>query len=58
LASGEPLPLLESWQLGPIPLYIAFPPNRHVSAKLRVFIERVAEVMAQHATITHQHDSW
>jgi DNA-binding transcriptional LysR family regulator len=32
-----------------MPLYVAFPPNRHVSAKLRVFIDWVAELMAQHA---------
>ncbi|WP_016914770.1 hypothetical protein [Vreelandella stevensii] len=29
-----------------MPMYIAFPPNRHVSAKLRVFIDWVVEVMA------------
>ncbi|MFP3701057.1 LysR family transcriptional regulator, partial [Burkholderia sp. SIMBA_013] len=39
----------EDWQLDPMPLYIAFPPNRHVSAKLRVFIDWVAELMAEHA---------
>lgn len=33
--------------LDPMPLYVAFPPNRHVSAKLRVFIEWVAELMGQ-----------
>ena len=28
-----------------MPLYLAFPPNRHVSGKLRVFIEWVAELI-------------
>ncbi len=28
-------------------LYVAYPPNRHVSAKLRVFIDWVAQLMAQ-----------
>ena len=37
-----------------MPMYIAFPPNRHVSAKLRVFIDWVAELMAQHAPIANR----
>lgn len=48
-ASGELVPLFEDWRLDPMPLYIAFAPNRHVSAKLRVFIEWVAGLMAEHA---------
>ncbi|MES2402459.1 MAG: LysR family transcriptional regulator [Pseudomonadota bacterium] len=52
LASGELVPLFEGWRLDPMPLYIAFPPNRHVSSKLRVFIEWVAELMGEHALIT------
>ena len=47
--SGALLPLFEDWQLEPMPLYLAYPPNRHVSAKLRVFIDWVAELMAEHA---------
>jgi hypothetical protein len=31
---------------------VAFPPNRHVSIKLRVFIDWVAELMARHAPVT------
>lgn len=34
-----------------LPDYVAFPPNRHVSRKVRVFIEWVAELIAQHAPI-------
>jgi DNA-binding transcriptional LysR family regulator len=51
LARGELVRLLEGWQLDAMPLYIAFPPNRHVSAKLRVFMEWVAGVMAEHARL-------
>lgn len=46
VANGELLPLFEDWQLDPMPLYIAYPPNRHVSLKLRVFIDWVVELMA------------
>jgi DNA-binding transcriptional LysR family regulator len=49
VASGELVPLFDAWQLDPMPMYVAFPPNRHVSAKLRVFIDWIVELMAQHA---------
>ena len=42
---------LERGRLEPMPLYLAFPPNRHVSAKLRVFIDWIVELMAQHAPV-------
>jgi len=47
LASGELVALFEDWRLDPMPLYLAFPPNRHVSAKLRVFIDWIAELKAR-----------
>ncbi len=45
-ARGELVPLFEDWKLAPMPLYIAYSPNRHVSLKLRVFIDWVVELMA------------
>lgn len=54
LARGELLPLFEDWRLDPMPIYVAFPPNRHISRKVRVFIEWVAELMAQHAPIAER----
>ncbi|MFI8480618.1 LysR family transcriptional regulator [Pseudomonas sp. NPDC078700] len=50
-AKGELVRLFEDWQLDPMPMYVAFPPNRHISIKLRVFIEWVAELMVLHAPI-------
>jgi len=49
LAHGELQPLFEDWEFDPMPMYVAYPPNRHVSAKLRVFIDWVIELMAVHA---------
>lgn len=49
VASGELVPLFEDWGLDPMPMHVAFPPNRHVSAKLRVFIDWMVELMAQQA---------
>ena len=51
LVSGELVRLFEDWRLEPMPLYLAFPPNRHVSAKLRVFMEWVVELMEVHAPV-------
>ncbi len=56
-ARGELVPLFEGWRLDPMPMYVAFRPNRHVSAKLRVFIDWVADLMAQYAPITARRDS-
>lgn len=49
LSSGELAPLLQDWALYPMPLYVAYPPNRHVSAKARVFIDWVAALLEKHA---------
>jgi DNA-binding transcriptional LysR family regulator len=51
LARGELVVLFEDWQLESMPLYVAFPPNRHISLKLRVFIEWVAGLMAVHGPV-------
>ena len=55
LASGELVRLFEDWQMTPMPMYLAFPPNRHVSAKLRVFIDWVVALMAEHAPVLPRH---
>jgi len=51
VASGELLPLLQDWRLAPMPLHVAYPQNRYVSTRLRVFIDWIAELMAEHAPI-------
>lgn len=55
VASGELIPLFESWRMEPMPLYVAFPPNRHISIKVRVFIDWVAELMAQHGPVADRY---
>lgn len=57
LVRGELVPLFEDWRLDPMPMYVAFRPNRHVSAKLRVFIDWVVELMARHAPVAVSRDS-
>ncbi|WP_295463307.1 LysR family transcriptional regulator [uncultured Pseudomonas sp.] len=51
VARGELVALFADWHLAPMPLYLAFPPNRHVSAKLRVFIDWVTALVAQQAML-------
>lgn len=46
VARGELVPLFEGWRLESMPLYVAYPPNRHVSVKLRVFIDWIVALMA------------
>ncbi|MBV4545616.1 LysR family transcriptional regulator [Pseudomonas triticicola] len=46
VARGELVQLFEGWQLESMPLYLAYPPNRHVSLKLRVFIDWIVQLMA------------
>ena len=48
---GDLVRLFEDWRVDSMPLYVVYQPNRHISAKLRVFIDWVAELMAQHASI-------
>lgn len=52
-AVGALIPLFTQWGISPMPLYLAFPPNRHVNAKLRVFIDWIVEVMLQHVPIAN-----
>ncbi|MFK3796391.1 LysR substrate-binding domain-containing protein [Pseudomonas sp. NPDC088444] len=43
---GELVRLFDGWQLETMPMFVAYPPNRHISLKLRVFIDWIVELMA------------
>lgn len=51
LARGELVTLFEDWRFEPMPVYVAYSPNRHVSTRVRVFIDWVVELMARHAPL-------
>jgi len=53
LESGRLKLVLPDWNAGSIPLHAVYPPNRHVSAKLRVFIDWVADVCAKSLASPH-----
>jgi LysR family transcriptional regulator for bpeEF and oprC len=46
-ANGELVPLLLDWCADSISIYVVYPPNRHLSTKLRVFVDWVAELFAR-----------
>ncbi|MAU23539.1 MAG: LysR family transcriptional regulator [Martelella sp.] len=47
LAKGELLRVLPDWQIDPIPLYIVYPPNRHLSNKVRVFVDWLVQLLTE-----------
>ena len=48
VASGALVPLFTDWHIEPMPLHVAYPPNRYVRRQLRVFIDWIVELMARH----------
>ncbi len=49
LRRGELVRVLEGWESEPVPLYLVYPPNRHLSSKLRVFVDWVVELISREA---------
>ncbi|MCE3265043.1 MAG: LysR family transcriptional regulator [Pseudoduganella sp.] len=47
-ANGRLVRVLEDWVTDPLPIHVVYPQNRHLSAKVRVFVEWVADLMASH----------
>ena len=50
LATGELELVLADWSSTPLPINVVYPQNRHLSAKVRVFVEWVADLF-----VTNQH---
>ena len=46
-ARNELVPVLEEWQPEPLPIHVLYPANRHLSSKVRVFIDWAAELFAK-----------
>jgi DNA-binding transcriptional LysR family regulator len=45
LADGRLVPMLQEWKREPLPLHIVYPPNRHLSNKVRVFVDWLAKLL-------------
>jgi LysR family transcriptional regulator for bpeEF and oprC len=48
VAAGRMVQLLSDWTSEPLPVHVIYPQNRHLSAKVRVFVEWVSELFANH----------
>jgi LysR family transcriptional regulator, regulator for bpeEF and oprC len=46
LATGQLKQILPDWTVDPLALHVVYPPNRHLSNKLRVFVDWVAGLFA------------
>jgi LysR family transcriptional regulator for bpeEF and oprC len=47
LDAGQFEIILPDWQTDALPIHVVYPQNRHLSAKVRVFVEWVAELLAE-----------
>jgi DNA-binding transcriptional LysR family regulator len=47
IEEGLLVPLLLDWCTAPKPIHIVYPPNRHLSNKVRVFVDWLAELFAR-----------
>lgn len=50
LATGTLRPVLSEWSTKPMSLHVVYPPNRHLSNKLRVFVDWIADLFARQRT--------
>jgi LysR family transcriptional regulator for bpeEF and oprC len=48
LDDGRLVPIMTDWVTDAIPIHVVYPQNRHLSAKVRVFVEWVADLFASH----------
>jgi len=48
IAAGRIVPVLPEWRMDPLPVHVVYPQNRHLSAKVRVFVEWISELFANH----------
>lgn len=47
-ATGQLEPLFEEWSSDPLPVHAVYPQNRHLSGKVRIFVDWIIELFAQH----------
>ena len=47
VADGRLVSVLPDWRRTPMPLYVVYPPNRHLSNKVRVFVDWIVKLLAE-----------
>jgi LysR family transcriptional regulator for bpeEF and oprC len=48
LASGALVEVLQGWTRPVLPIHVVYPPNRHLSAKVRAFVDWAADLFGKH----------
>lgn len=51
ISNGTLEPLFTGWCTEAKPMYVVYPPNRHLSNKVRVFVDWIAELFSKHDLI-------
>ncbi|RYF24185.1 MAG: LysR family transcriptional regulator [Comamonadaceae bacterium] len=51
---GQLVRVLPDWSHPLLPIYVVYPPNRHLSAKVRAFVDWAAELFAAHPELQRQ----
>lgn len=54
IAADSLRPVLTAWNADTLPLYVVYPPNTHLSNRLRVFVDWVADLFASGETIARR----
>ncbi|MCC2956827.1 LysR family transcriptional regulator [Massilia sp. IC2-477] len=54
LKTGRMVQILPEWSIDQLPVHIVYPQNRHLSAKVRVFVEWISELFAGHPNLRLQ----
>lgn len=51
IRTGRMVPILDEWCNEPMPVHVVYPQNRHLSTKVRVFVDWVTELFATHPSM-------
>jgi DNA-binding transcriptional LysR family regulator len=51
IENGSLRPILTNWTTAAMPMHVVYPPNRHLSTKLRIFVDWIADIFASHELI-------
>ncbi|TCL07499.1 LysR family transcriptional regulator [Sodalis ligni] len=51
IRDGRFVSILDDWTNEPLPIHVVYPQNRHLSAKVRVFVDWTTELFARHPTL-------
>ena len=51
IEDGRFVSILEDWTNEPLHIYVVYPQNRHLSAKVRVFVDWIAALFSSHRTM-------